>query len=107
MGKITTQTILEIITTLYPNISLDEKKIITQTIEEKIYDIKTRRKKINPQKLSYSQKDLLLITYGETFSTNNNHSDNVKDIGSIFEKHLKKNFSGIHILPFYPSTSDD
>jgi glucosylglycerate phosphorylase len=53
----------------------------------------------------YNEADVLLITYGD--SLNHAPQPPLQTLRDFAVKHLKPLFSGIHILPFYPYSSDD
>jgi glycosidase len=53
----------------------------------------------------FSQKDAILITYGDSLYRNGEMP--LKTLHGFARKHLKDLFSGIHILPFFPYSSDD
>ncbi len=53
----------------------------------------------------FSQDDVVLITYGD--SLNKNAEAPLKTLHSFANKYLKDVFSAIHILPFFPYSSDD
>ncbi len=53
----------------------------------------------------FSQKDIVLITYGD--SLNKNGEVPLDTLHKFANKYLKGVFSTIHILPFYPFSSDD
>ena len=55
--------------------------------------------------LPLTQRDALLITYGDQV-----RADGVpplQTLAAFCEQHLRGVVSGVHILPFYPFTSDD
>lgn len=52
-----------------------------------------------------SERDALLITYGDQIQEPGRAP--LQTLADFAEKHWKGVFSGVHILPFYPSTSDD
>lgn len=51
-----------------------------------------------------SQKDVILITYGD--QVNRDHEASLQTLGEFMDKHLNGVINSIHILPFYPSSSD-
>jgi glycosidase len=55
--------------------------------------------------LPLTQRDALLITYGD--QVRKDGEPPLQTLASFCEKHLRGAVSGIHILPFYPYTSDD
>ncbi|ADH62582.1 alpha amylase catalytic region [Allomeiothermus silvanus DSM 9946] len=53
----------------------------------------------------WSEKDALLITYGDQI-----HAEGEPPLQTLYDflyERLRGVFSGVHLLPFYPSTSDD
>lgn len=73
---------------------------IQQLIETYRHRMKTDRP---PRKLS--EKDSILITYADSIRHGDEKS--FKTLNRFLENHVKKAFSGVHILPFYPYSSDD
>ena len=53
----------------------------------------------------FSQNDVVLITYGD--SLNKDGEISLKTLHGFANKYLKDVFSAIHILPFFPYSSDD
>ena len=52
-----------------------------------------------------TEKDAILITYGDQFQTSGqSHLRTLKD---FLDRHLQDVLHGVHILPFYPYSSDD
>src|SRR5660397_8523 len=51
-----------------------------------------------------SQKDVILITYGD--QVNRDHEASLQTLAEFMDKHLFGVINSIHILPFYPSSSD-
>ncbi len=54
---------------------------------------------------SLDERDVLLITYGDHVRQDGQAP--LRTLGRFLEQHLAGTVSGVHILPFYPSTSDD
>ena len=52
-----------------------------------------------------TQKDVFLITYGDQFA--NQMDAKLKNLKDFLDKYLSDSISGVHILPFYPYSSDD
>jgi len=64
----------------------------------------SRQKKIaHPS--GFSEADAVLITYGDTLLRDGEFP--LQALGQFMDAHLKGVFSGLHILPFYPFSSDD
>jgi sucrose phosphorylase len=53
----------------------------------------------------YDQSDIMLITYGD--SLNKQGQTPLQTLATFANDYLREGFSGIHILPFYPYSSDD
>ena len=66
--------------------------------------IKTFQKDYKFKKEIISEKTLLLISYGDNLKNKNEVP--LKTLKNFFEKNLKNCFEILHILPFYPSSSD-
>jgi sucrose phosphorylase len=54
-----------------------------------------------------TQQDAILITYGDQVRDPNGAIPPLRVLASFVEAHLDGLLSAIHLLPFYPSTSDD
>lgn len=68
--------------------------------------IKRYRGRISkPGDASLSERDSLLITYGDQIQENG--KAHLQTLAEFCETHLRGVVSGIHILPFYPWSSDD
>ena len=53
----------------------------------------------------WSEKDSIVISYGDSILEKNQKP--LRTLKSFFDKYLKDSVNGVHILPFYPFTSDD
>lgn len=65
--------------------------------------IRFRRKKFG-QKPIISEKDSILITYADTIYEENERP--LKTLHKFLTKYVKNTITGVHILPFFPSSSD-
>jgi len=54
---------------------------------------------------SLTEKDVVLISYGDTVYSEG--ESKLQTLNTLLLKHLKEVISIVHILPFYPSSSDD
>ncbi|WP_083568676.1 sugar phosphorylase [Arcobacter sp. LA11] len=72
------------------------------SIVDLIYKYKQR---INSKEYHLSQKDIVLITYGDQVSRNSEPT--LHTLKEFMDNHLKDIINSIHILPFYPYSSDD
>ena len=66
--------------------------------------IKTFKKDYKFKKKIISEKTFLLISYGDNLKNKNEVP--LKALKNFFEKNLKTFFEILHVLPFYPSSSD-
>ena len=66
--------------------------------------IKTFQKDYKFKKKIISEKTLLLISYGDNLKNKNEVP--LKALKNFFKKNLKTYFEILHVLPFYPSSSD-
>lgn len=72
------------------------------SIIDLIFKYKSRIKS-TPYKLS--EKDVILITYGD--QVNKDYEPSLQTLKGFMDKHLKGVINSVHILPFYPYSSDD
>jgi len=63
------------------------------------------KQRIKSQEYHLSHKDIILITYGDQVSKF--HEPSLETLNNFMDNHLKGIINSIHILPFYPSSSDD
>ena len=75
---------------------------LLERVEKLLADYRTR---IKPRDGTLTERDAILITYGDQVQTQNEKP--LQTLDKFCEKHLTNVVSGIHILPFYPWTSDD
>jgi glucosylglycerate phosphorylase len=57
------------------------------------------------RRLPLTQRDALLITYGD--QVREPGAAPLRSLGEVLEEHAADAVSGVHVLPFYPSSSDD
>ena len=58
-----------------------------------------------PEDMAFDQRDLFLITYGDQFMSPGEVP--LKSLRFFAKKYLQNSFTGVHMLPFYPYSSDD
>ncbi|HZW02321.1 MAG TPA: alpha-amylase family glycosyl hydrolase, partial [Anaerolineaceae bacterium] len=58
-----------------------------------------------PQRLQVSERDAILIVYGDQVQTPGEHP--LATLERFLSVHLERAVSGVHLLPFYPYSSDD
>lgn len=90
-------TIMELLTKIY---GAEQASELAKALEPMIAH-HTR----NPSGGEWTEKDILLITYGDQIQTH--AGEGIKNLHQFAKQHLTGRVSGIHILPFYPYTSDD
>lgn len=59
----------------------------------------------NPMDTKWGQEDVILITYANTFI--NQKKAPLKNLKDFLSKYIKKTINSVHILPFFPYSSDD
>ncbi|MBM1689518.1 sugar phosphorylase [Sulfitobacter geojensis] len=89
---------------IYPNI---DSAILSSMVLEAFWpDGKPRRQRGRRRGNSlWSQKDALLITYGNSI-TDGAHKP-LDLLSDFLDRYLKDSLNAVHILPFFPYTSDD
>ncbi|WP_223594382.1 alpha-amylase family glycosyl hydrolase [Neobacillus bataviensis] len=85
---------------IYENQNIDS---ILQRIEERIAI--TKQMSLKQRKQNWDEKDVVLITYGDQFQEPDRPT--LETFKKMFDKHLADKFEIVHLLPFYPYTSDD
>jgi glucosylglycerate phosphorylase len=65
----------------------------------------TKKKSLRKRKQSWDERDVVLITYGDQFKEDDQPT--LKTFKKIYDKHMSDKFDIVHILPFYPYSSDD
>ncbi len=63
------------------------------------------RKKIKPHYYKMSEKDIILITYGDQVRRPN--EEPLESLKHFLDERVKEVINTVHILPFYPYSSDD
>ncbi len=88
------------ISSIYKNLSYKETNSLLREIEE-IFEKKSNKQ---TQNVLWSQSDFFLITYADSVIKKN--QKNFKTLNYFLNKYCK-DFNFLHILPFFPSSSDD
>ena len=86
---------------IYQNILIDEEiNILSNQIFKKIPKLK------NDDNLeNWNESDIFLISYGDSIVSEKNKK--LKTLKNFFDDFMKPYFNNIHILPFFPFSSDD
>ena len=100
MNQLNLKTLQNYLSSIYKNHSHKEIKILSSEIKK----IFSRSSNKQVSKELWDEKDCFLITYAD--SVVDEKQNNFKILNSFLNKFCK-NFSFIHILPFYPYSSDD
>ncbi|MED7787882.1 sugar phosphorylase [Francisella sp. 19X1-34] len=77
----------------------------SQNIYKKLESVLEQFKSQNNPEYKLTQKDVFLITYGDSLLSDNETP--LSSLDKFAKKYFKEIFSYIHILPFYPYSSDD
>ena len=86
---------------IYPDISADNfaRKLID------IMDIRRKEPTPDSHKSHWDERDAWLITYGDSIVKDEEEA--LSTLHHFVNTHLSDSINGIHILPFYPYSSDD
>ncbi|WP_394172092.1 sugar phosphorylase [Guptibacillus hwajinpoensis] len=76
---------------------------VTSEIMELIQTYK--QKQIEPEKKWVDEKDIMMITYGDSIKEEGEAP--IKTLREFLSDHLTNEINAVHILPFYPYSSDD
>ncbi len=74
-------------------------------IQNLLDDFRLRNPHLSQGKLQLDEKDVILITYGDQFQEADQR--NLQSLSNILNNHLSGYINRVHILPFYPYSSDD
>jgi glucosylglycerate phosphorylase len=79
---------------------------VYENLETVLADFQTKYTKVTRGNQDIlTQRDVVLITYGDQISTSGEVP--LETLHNFANKYLKNAVTGIHLLPFYPYTSDD
>lgn len=91
---------------IYPYNNTGQIFLELNNIINKYYNkpiIKSKRKKYG-NKLFLSEKDSILVTYGDSIKVNKEKP--LKTLHRFLKKYVKNTITGVHVLPFFPSSDD-
>ncbi len=94
------QKIKELLSSIYDNTL---NKSVTDAFISRVEQGK--RVSMKTRKQGWDESDVVLITYADQFHNQNDKT--LKTLGDFYNQWLSKSFSHIHLLPFYPWSSDD
>jgi sucrose phosphorylase len=86
---------------IYPD--RDEDKLTRKII--KLFDLKKKQSKPRWFKNNWNEKDIAVITYANSFVREGEMP--LETLDNFLQNHLKDDISWVHILPFFPFSSDD
>ena len=95
------KSVTEHLSFIYPELDIDQ--ITSQAIDA--IGVSPTQEVLPQHKNKWSEKDAWVITYGDTLT--NNDEAPLKTLKRFSDTYLKDVISGIHILPFFPYSSDD
>lgn len=89
---------------IYPEIDAD---MMVQHISEAFWpeDRLARQRARQPGNTLWSERDTIVITYGDTFVDGQHKPLDL--LHDFLNRYLEGTINGVHILPFFPYTSDD
>ncbi|QBF30586.1 sugar phosphorylase [Thalassococcus sp. S3] len=94
----------DLVSQIYPD--LDADILSSQIVEAFWPDERPRRKRARkPSNNFWSEKDALVITYGDTIVDGTHKPLDL--LHDFLKENLHGTLNGVHILPFFPFTSDD
>lgn len=79
----------------------DIADVVVNDVIDLIFKYKQR---IDSKPYHLSEKDVILITYGD--QVNRDHEPSLQTLNIFMDQHLQGVVNSLHILPFYPSSSD-
>ena len=98
--ELNTKTLKNYLNFIYKNIKPDEVKNLCDQIRT-LFSQNLNKK---PSKELWNEEDFFLITYAD--SVIQKEKNNLKSLSEFLKKYCKE-FSFVHLLPFYPFSSDD
>lgn len=78
---------------------------LTSAVEQLVGQFRVRIRNAPPADARPTERDAMLITYGDQVRQSGEAP--LRTLGSFLSRHVRGTISAVHILPFYPSSSDD
>ena len=91
----------EHVSVIYPDADAD--RLVKQLVSAMKLDMNCQQPV--PFSNLWNEKDVIVITYGDSLNRKNERP--LVTLGSFLDSQLKDTVSGIHILPFFPYSSDE
>ncbi len=83
----------------------DQSDQIYQEIIEIIGEFHSRNSSLPDEEFHLTEVDAILITYGDQFQSSN--QSHLQSLAVFLEEYLGEAINRVHLLPFYPYSSDD
>lgn len=99
------QRVLHHLNTIYKDIELNQSTVILMQRVLETMRIERVDNAPEPFKNHWDQSDMVLITYGDSI-TGDEHQP-LKYLHNFLDEHCKGSINSVHILPFFPYSSDD
>ncbi|MCK5666607.1 MAG: alpha-amylase, partial [Thiotrichaceae bacterium] len=99
--KVLREKIKSHVTSIYPD--ADSKKLTQQLLAA--MDLNNTCKKPKAHKNNWNQQDVIAITYGDSIVRKGEQP--LQTLHQFFKQNFSDIINSIHILPFYPYSSDD
>ncbi|WP_346860514.1 alpha-amylase family glycosyl hydrolase [uncultured Draconibacterium sp.] len=93
------------ITTIESRLRFIYKDSYSDEILQKLFAVLSKYQAIDNSNLKWDEKDVVLITYGDSIKTENEIP--LQTLNRFLNKKLKEQLTVVHILPFFPYSSDD
>ena len=94
-----------LLNSVYPDIDTDYlAQELTQTM-----GLTDQSHPPRPHENHWDERDVILITYADTILNTTTHPEQkpLQTLRAFLQTHLKDTLTGVHILPFFPYSSDD
>lgn len=86
-------------------VSIYENESVISIASDIQHRIEQAKRKVKARKQGWDNKDVVLITYGDQFFAGKEPT--LATFKEMYDKYLYDMFEVVHILPFYPYSSDD
>ncbi|MCW9709097.1 sugar phosphorylase [Fodinibius salsisoli] len=84
----------------------EQKRDLLNRLKKLVGKHNLRLRDTPSSRISFSQEDAVLITYGDVILPENGQKNKLQTLKEFVEKRLGDAVNTVHILPFFPSSSD-
>lgn len=98
------QKLLEHLTIIYDQ---DTAETLISSITDLLDHYQFKIEENKNQSLSWSEEDAILITYGDVINQNGRNDRKIRLLDDFFTRYMDGAINSVHILPFFPSSSDE